>query len=121
MADVVDLKEFLAGYLAEVEEHLTSAGSNLLAVESAIDRGESRPRAVRELYRSLHTIKGLSAMVGVEPVVELSHEMESVLRAADRAGGALSPVAVRLLVQGTRAIEMRVQALETGKTPAPAP
>ena len=121
MADVVDLKEFLAGYLAEVEEHLSSAGNNLLAVEGALDRGESRPRAVRELYRSLHTIKGLSAMVGVEPVVELSHEMESVLRAADRAGGTLSPGAVRLLVQGTRAIELRVQALATGKTPPPAP
>ena len=121
MADVVDLKEFLAGYLAEVEEHLTSAGKNLLAVESALERGESRPRAVRELFRSLHTIKGLSAMVGVEPVVDLSHEMEAVLRAADRAGGALSADAVRLLVQGVRAIELRVQVLELGKSMTPAP
>jgi two-component system chemotaxis sensor kinase CheA len=120
MASDVDLNEFLAGYLAEVAEHLTSAAKNLLAVESALDRGESLPRAVRELFRSLHTIKGLSAMVGVEPVVDLSHEMEAVLRTADRAGGALSATAVRLLVQGVRAIELRVQALETGKPVPPA-
>jgi two-component system chemotaxis sensor kinase CheA len=121
MADAVDLKEFLTGYLAEVEEHLASAGSNLLAVESALARGEARPRAVRELFRSLHTIKGLSAMVGVEPVVELAHEMEAVLRAADRAGGSLSAEAVGLLVQGARAIELRVDALKAGKTPPAAP
>jgi two-component system chemotaxis sensor kinase CheA len=121
MASDVDLNEFLAGYLAEVEEHLASASKNLLAVESALDLGEGRPRAVRELFRSLHTIKGLSAMVGVEPVVELAHEMEAVLRAADRAGGTLSADAVRLLVQGVRAVELRVQALEVGKTVPPAP
>jgi len=121
MGDAVDLKEFLAGYLAEVEEHLAMVGSNLLAVESALARGETRPRAVRELYRSLHTIKGLSAMVGVEPVVALSHEMEAVLRAADRSGGALPSAAVGTLVEGVRAIELRVQALAAGKTPAAAP
>lgn len=121
MADVVDLKEFLAGYLAEVEEHLASAGSNLLNVESGLERGEARPRAVRELFRSLHTIKGLSAMVGVEPVVDLAHEMESVLRASDRSGGTLSATAARLLVQGVRAIELRVQALAAGKAVAAAP
>jgi two-component system chemotaxis sensor kinase CheA len=121
MADAVDLKEFLTGYLAEVEEHLGLAGSNLLAVEKALQRGESRPRAVRDLFRSLHTIKGLSAMVGVEPVVALAHEMEAVLRAADRAGGALSAAAVAVLVEGVRAIELRVQALAAGKTLAAPP
>ena len=121
MADVVDLKEFLAGYLAEVEEHLASAGTNLLNVESGLERGEARPRAVRELFRSLHTIKGLSAMVGVEPVVDLAHEMESVLRSADRSGGTLTATAARLLVQGVRAIELRVQALAAGKAVAAAP
>ena len=120
MASEVDLNKFLAGYLAEVEEHLASAAKNLLAVESALDRGEALPRAVRELFRSLHTIKGLSAMVGVEPVVDLSHEMEAVLRTADRAGGALSGAAIRLLVQGVRAIELRVQALALGKPVPPA-
>jgi len=121
MADAVDLKEFLAGYLAEVGEHLTTIGTNLLAVESALSRGESRPRAVRELYRSLHTIKGLSAMIGAEPVVALSHEMEAVLRAADKSGGRLSGTAVGTLVEGVRAIELRVRALAAGKNLAPAP
>ena len=37
-----------------------------LAVEAPSARRRAAPRAVRELFRSLHTIKGLSAMVGVD-------------------------------------------------------
>ena len=71
MIDGLDVREFLAGYLAEAEEHLASSTRNLLAVEDALRRGAHDPRAVRELFRSLHTLKGLSAMVGAEPIVEI--------------------------------------------------
>src|SRR5262245_60571315 len=89
-AGPLDRETFLAGYLAEVEEHLALVTRHLLQVETALARGEAQPAAVRELYRSLHTIKGLSAMVDVEPIVEIAHGMETVLRLADRAGGRLS-------------------------------
>ena len=86
MSNPFDAGEFLAGYLVEAEEHLAASTKNLLAVEDSLRRGEANPKAVRELFRSLHTIKGLSAMVGVEPIVDLAHAMETVLRKAlDRA------------------------------------
>jgi two-component system chemotaxis sensor kinase CheA len=115
----VDLQAFLSGYLAEVEEHLSSAGKHLLTVERALEKGETSPREVRELYRQLHTIKGLSAMVGVEPVVELAHAMESALRIADRSGGRLSAKTTDLLLLGLRAVEERVRAL-ANQAPVPA-
>jgi two-component system chemotaxis sensor kinase CheA len=106
----LDRDAFLGGYLAEVEEHLVGCERQLLAAEAALQRGEPQPRAVRELYRSLHTIKGLSAMVGVEPVVALAHALEELLRPADRAGGRLPRGAVDVLAQGLRAVEQRVRA-----------
>jgi two-component system chemotaxis sensor kinase CheA len=115
----VDLKEFLAGYLAEVEEHLGAAGTHLVAIDTASRQGEPQPRATRELFRSLHTIKGLSAMVGAEPIVDLAHAMETVMREADRSGGTFAPRAVDLLLQGLRGIEQRVRALAEDK-PVPA-
>jgi two-component system, chemotaxis family, sensor kinase CheA len=121
MSPPVDLHEFLAGFLAEAEEHLRAARSNLLALEGAAERGEASPRPTRELFRSLHTIKGLSAMVGVEPIVDLAHGLESVLRAADRAGGRVAREALGPLVEGVRAIERRVAALRAGEAVAPAP
>ncbi|MDB4979721.1 MAG: chemotaxis protein, partial [Myxococcales bacterium] len=106
-----DASEFIAGFIAEAEEHLGSANTHLLSVEEAAGKGQQTPRQVRELFRSLHTIKGLAAMVGVEPVVDIAHAMESVLREADRAAGRLPAGAVELLLAGVRAIEHRVQAL----------
>lgn len=111
MSDGFDRTEFMAGYLVEAEEHLAVANARLLSVESALQRGHVNPRAVRDLFRALHTIKGLSAMVGVEPVVDLAHEMENVLRALDRGMATMSANTVDLLLRGVRAIETRVGAL----------
>lgn len=121
MSEHVDLQEFLAGYLAEADEHLASVRSNLLAADEASGRGEAAPRAVRELFRSLHTIKGLSGMVGVEPVVEIAHAMEAVLRTADRAGGRLPPGSTDVLARGAGEIESRVRALGNGQPVRAAP
>jgi len=114
-----ELKEFLAAYLVEAEEHLTLANAQLLAVESAQRSGEANPRAVRQTFRALHTIKGLSAMVGVEPVVAIAHRMESFLRDFDRSGGMLPPKAIDALLKGVRAIEQRVAAMGRGDAVLP--
>ena len=107
----VDLREFRAAYLAEVDEHLGAINAGLLAVDTANRAGEASPRELRELMRLLHTIKGLSAMVGIEPIVGIAHRMETVLRAADRAGGLLGERALEAMIAATRAIESRVRAV----------
>ena len=108
--DLGDLKEFVVGFVVEAEEYLDSVNRNLVAVANALTKNRAEPRAVRELFRSLHTIKGLAAMVGAEPIVAISHEMEDILRRAERAGGRVSELTLDLLVQGTRALEERIQA-----------
>ncbi len=114
MTPAADLKEFIAAYLVEVEEHLAVANTQLLAIESTQRAGETNPRAVRETFRSLHTIKGLSAMVGIEPIVAIAHRMETFLRDYDRSGAALPQRAVDALLRGVRAIEQRVTSLGRG-------
>ena len=121
MAEGPDLKEFVEGFLVEAQEHLTASEKNLLALEEASRRGEPSPRAVRELFRSLHTLKGLAGMVGVEPIVAVAHEMEAILRTADRSAGRLTPDVVDLLHQGLRAIRERVAQLASKGPVAPAP
>ena len=118
MTATADLKEFIAAYLVEAEEHLTVANTQLLAIESSQRGGESNPRAVRETFRSLHTIKGLSAMVGIEPVVAIAHRMENFLRDSDRSGGALPQPAIDALLRGVHAIEQRIAALARGDAAA---
>ena len=115
MTDGFEASDFIVGFIAEAEEHLASANAHLLSVEESVAKGQATPRQVRELFRSLHTMKGLAAMVGVEPIVGVAHAMESVLREADRAAGRLPAGSVSLLLDGVKAIEHRVQALARKK------
>ena len=121
MTQALDRDEFIAGYLIEADEHVQSAIHNLLAAEAALKVGGSQHRLVRELFRSLHTLKGLSAMVGVDPIVDLAHEMETVLRDTDRTTGKLSDGAIELLLKGVRAIEQRLAAFAKRKVVPAAP
>ncbi|MDB4941282.1 MAG: cheA5 [Labilithrix sp.] len=110
----VDLREFRAAYLAEVDEHLGAVNALLHAIAGR-PKDQAAPRELRDLMRLLHTVKGLSAMVGIEPIVTISHRMESVLRTADRAGGFMSERALDGLIAGTRAIESRVRQVGKGE------
>jgi two-component system, chemotaxis family, sensor kinase CheA len=121
MSGTVDLAEFLSAYLVEMDDHLRAANASLMAADASLRKGQLDPRAVRDLFRALHTIKGLSAMVGVEPIVTIVHRMEGPVRAADRAGGKLPLQSVDVLLQGIAAIEQRTRALTDGKTAAPPP
>ena len=115
----VDLAEFLHGFVIEADEHLGRASKNLLEVDADLKRGAPSPRAVRDMYRSLHTIKGLSAMMGIEPIVQIAHGLETALRAADLAGGRLPVGSLDLMMRGLQQIEIRVAALSAGKPVGP--
>ncbi len=118
----VDLKEFRSAFVAEAEEHLSAVQSLLLEVERGVreEKGRAAPRELRELMRLLHTMKGLAAMVGVDPIVTLAHKMETVVRSAERAGGVLDERAIEVLLAATRAIEAAVHAV-SGQRPPPNP
>ena len=60
-------------------------------------------------------------MIGVDAVVDIAHEMEAVLRLADRGSGLLSLSAVEVLLKGVKAIEIRVAAFAAGKPVPTAP
>lgn len=121
MTNTVDLKEFVDGFIAESEQLVAAANAGLLEVEEANARRELRPKVVRDVFRALHTIKGLAGMMGVQPIVDIAHSMETVLRAADQAGGKLGPRAVELGITSVRAIAERVRCVAEHKPILPAP
>ncbi len=118
MTERVDLQDFIGGFVVEAEELLATANACLLEIEAA---GGAKPKAVRDLFRALHTVKGLAGMVGVEPIMEIAHVLETLIRTADRAGGTLQRGAIDVSLQGIRAISERVRAVAERRPPAPAP
>lgn len=109
-----DFSEFRSTFLGEAEELLTSANHELLAIETALRTGDGHARSVRELFRAIHTMKGLSAMVGIEPIVVVAHRLESVLRDANNGHVTLTSGSVDTMLEAVRAIALRVQALTKG-------
>lgn len=121
MSERVDLHEFVGAFVVEAEELVGVANAALLEVEAANAAGTAKPKAVRDLFRALHTIKGLAAMIGVEPIVEIAHALETLIRTADRAGGQLRRAAVEVSLQGVAAIGERVRAVAEKRPPAAVP
>ena len=62
----------------EVETQVAVLNEGLLAVE----RGESSEEMLASLMRAAHSIKGASRVVGIDPLVGLSHAMEDCFVAA---------------------------------------
>jgi two-component system chemotaxis sensor kinase CheA len=121
VSERVDLQEFIGAFVVEAEELVATANASLIEIEVANHDGTSRPRAVRDLFRALHTIKGLAGMIGVEPIVEIAHALETLVRAGDRAGGTLGRAAVEVALQGVQAMAERVRAVSEARAVAEPP
>ncbi|CAN2041627.1 two-component system, chemotaxis family, sensor kinase CheA [Candidatus Magnetomoraceae bacterium gMMP-15] len=72
--------EFLDDYFAESEEHLTLIRRSFLGLESYVGSSNLDKTLLDGLYRSFHTLKGLSAMVGINEAEEVAHLVETYMR-----------------------------------------
>ena len=71
----MELNQYLSMFIDESKDHLQAINENLLALEqSPEDIG-----IVQVIFRSAHTLKGMSATMGFEDLAKLTHEMENVL------------------------------------------
>lgn len=71
----MNLDQYLAMFIDESKDHLQELNENLLELE----RDSRNLTIVQHIFRSAHTLKGMSATMGFEDVTRLTHEMENVL------------------------------------------
>ncbi|HMT92758.1 response regulator [uncultured Thiothrix sp.] len=69
--------ELLTAYLAETPGHITEAARLIRLVAE----GHSSREQQRQASRLVHTIKGSSGVVGVEPIANFTHKLEDLLDA----------------------------------------
>src|SRR5436853_1770455 len=109
-ADNEFFAEFLDDYFAECDEHLTLVRRGLLTLESFIGQPRLDRALLDELFRSFHSLKGISAMVGVREAEQLAHDMESYLRGLRDEQLALTMQGLDGLIAGTKMLEQVVAA-----------
>ena len=112
--------EFIAGfmddYFAECDEHLTEVRRILLAADATDGAGLGK-QALEDLFRSFHSLKGLSGMVELREAELLAHEMEEYLRRLRDGQSRFSAAGHDALVKGTRALEQVIAARRAQDSP----
>ncbi len=69
------MSQYLEVFIDESKEHLQTINEQLLELEKNPDDVS----IVNEIFRSAHTLKGMSATMGFEDLANLTHQMENVL------------------------------------------
>ncbi|PYF07126.1 chemotaxis protein CheA [Ureibacillus chungkukjangi] len=73
----MELNQYIEMFIEESKEHLQACSDNLLELE----KNPNDLAIVNEIFRSAHTLKGMSATMGYEDLADLTHKMENVLDA----------------------------------------
>jgi two-component system, chemotaxis family, sensor kinase CheA len=73
----MELNQYLEVFIEESKEHLQACNEQLLELE----KNPQDLSIINEIFRSAHTLKGMSATMGYEDLASLTHQMENVLDA----------------------------------------
>ncbi len=102
--------QFLDDYYAECDEHLVSIRRALVTLEDEADRRTVDRSLLDNLFRSFHTLKGISGMVGLGPAEQLAHHLESYLREVREGTIVVTDQGFESLVAGVSSLEVVINA-----------
>jgi two-component system chemotaxis sensor kinase CheA len=77
-------QESLKEFLAEAEDIAEELSSDLMHLAESAEKGagaQADPGVLNSVFRSAHSLKGLSGMFGFTPMVRISHNLEELLDA----------------------------------------
>ncbi len=103
----MELNQYMGMFLEESREHLQTLNSCLLTLEN----DPSNHSVLDEIFRSAHTIKGMSATMGFTSIAELTHEMENVLDLLRKAQLTASPAIIDTLFKCLDTLEQSVESI----------
>src|SRR5574344_546503 len=71
----MDMLKYMGTFRAESENYIKELSDSLLVLETDPENAEQ----MNTLFRAAHTFKGMAATMGFKQIVELTHEMESLI------------------------------------------
>ncbi|MFP4461410.1 MAG: chemotaxis protein CheW [Thermotogota bacterium] len=69
-----DFDQYLSTFIDETKEYMSTLNEQMLLLEKEPDNME----AINEIFRTIHTLKGMSGTMGFSNMAKLSHRMENV-------------------------------------------
>ena len=108
----MDTNQYLEMFIEESKEHLQSCNEHLLELE----KNPQDLAIVNEIFRSAHTLKGMSATMGYEDIADLTHTMENVLDAIRNAKIRVTTEIIDVVFQAADHLEEMVMDIAAGGT-----
>ena len=105
------LKEFVA----EAEEIIENLNQNLLVMEATEDKTTVRPDVLNAIFRAAHTLKGMSGMVGLKKISEISHRLEDMLDNLRMGKLAVSQPVMDTLFKGMELLRGLIESVNSGR------
>ncbi|MEK9197793.1 chemotaxis protein CheA [Ureibacillus sp. FSL E2-3493] len=106
----MELNQYLEMFIEESKEHLQSCSDNLLELE----KNPEDIAIVNEIFRSAHTLKGMSATMGYEDLADLTHKMENVLDAIRNEKILVTPDVLDVVFESVDHLEAMVMNIADG-------
>lgn len=102
MTDGADSSRYLKLFLEEGEGYLETFSASLARLEQDPNAGRG---SIDELFRTAHSLKGMSAMLGFDGMALLSHELEDLLELLRREGSVADRSSFDALFAALEALE----------------
>ena len=110
----MDTLQYAQLFLTESREHIAAVNQALLELERDAT-GPGAAAAVGEIFRSVHTIKGMGATMGYAIVAELAHELETVLDRVRRNDLGIDGEIMDTFFRAADVLEQAVEAAVAGR------
>jgi two-component system, chemotaxis family, sensor kinase CheA len=106
----MELNQYLEVFIEESKEHLQACNEQLLELE----KNPQDLSIINEIFRSAHTLKGMSATMGYEDLASLTHQMENVLDAIRNNRLTTTPEILDVIFMAVDHLEDMVQSIASG-------
>ncbi|WP_245747794.1 chemotaxis protein CheA [Methanolobus profundi] len=106
------MSEYKEIFKAESEEHLQQLNDSLLGLE----QNPKDLEYINTMFRSAHTLKGMSATMGFNTIAELTHEMENLMDMVRKSQVAVSNGLIDVLFECLDTLEALVETVDSGET-----
>lgn len=108
--DEMDLSQFKDVFVAEAKENL--AALSLAVVE--LEKNPQNKENLKDIFRVAHTLKGMSATMGYEKIVKVTHHMEDVFDKLRKGEVPVKSNIVDVIFECLDNLERLVREVETG-------
>ncbi|NUP09312.1 MAG: chemotaxis protein CheA [Polyangiaceae bacterium] len=104
-------------FLSEAEEIIEALGRDLVLLDESLRVGPPDPDIVNDIFRSVHTMKGLAGLFGATTISQLTHDLEAKLDAIRLGRAQLTPDVLDLLFRAVDVTHRLLVAEQEGKEP----